>query len=312
MLKALSGGRGFRRHNARQVRRHARGRLRRHPSQPRLRAQRAHRRDSIPAPPDVRRLRCESRAGRRLRRLGRARRFRSSARAIGAAGVIANLQPEEVMRWAYEKFAGIAIVASFQAESSVIIDMASKIRPDIRVLTLDTGRLPQETHDMIDRARERYGIEAQVVHPDAEEDRQIVSQPRPNLFYASPYLRRLCCDVRKSRPLDRALRGYDAWVTGVRREQSATRAETPSFTVDEQHDGIAKIAPLATASKAQVCDYIRANQLPYHALYDQGYTSIGCAPCTGATSAGKYERAKRWWWEQNEVKECGLHWSVPK
>ena len=226
--------------------------------------------------------------------------------------MIANLQPEEVMRWAYEKFAGIAIVASFQAESSVIIDMASKIRPDIRVLTLDTGRLPQETHDMIDRVRERYGIEVQVVHPDAEEVRQIVSQHGTNLFYASPDLRRLCCDVRKSRPLDRALRGYDAWVTGVRREQSATRAETPIFTVDEQHDGIAKIAPLATWSKAQVWDYIRANQLPYHALYDQGYTSIGCAPCTRATRAGEDERAGRWWWEQNEVKECGLHWSVPK
>ena len=226
--------------------------------------------------------------------------------------MIANLQPEEVMRWAYEKFAGIAIVASFQAESSVIIDMASKIRPDIRVLTLDTGRLPQETHDMIDRVRERYGIEVQVVHPDAEEVRQIVSQHGTNLFYASPDLRRLCCDVRKSRPLDRALRGYDAWVTGVRREQSATRAETPIFTVDEQHDGIAKIAPLATWSKAQVWDYIRANQLPYHALYDQGYTSIGCAPCTRATRAGEDERAGRWSWEQNEVKECGLHWSVPK
>src|SRR5438094_936575 len=170
MLKALSGGRGFRRHDARQVRRHAGGRLRRHASQPPVRAQRAHRRDSIPAPPDVRRLRCEPRAGRRLRRLGRARRFRSSARAIGAAGMIANPEPEEVLRWAYENFNRVAIVASFQAESSVIIDMASKIRPDIRVLTLDTGRLPQETHDMIDRVRERYRIEIQVVHPDAGED----------------------------------------------------------------------------------------------------------------------------------------------
>jgi len=223
--------------------------------------------------------------------------------------MIANLEPEEVMRWAYEKFAGIAIVASFQAESSVIIDMASKIRPDIRVLTLDTGRLPQETHDMIDRVRERYRIEIQVVHPDAEEVRQVVSQHGVNLFYNSPDLRRLCCDVRKSRPLDRALRGYDAWVTGVRREQSATRAETPIFTVDEQHHGIAKIAPLATWSKGQVWDYIRANQLPYHALYDQGYTSIGCAPCTRATSAGEDERAGRWWWEQNELKECGIHYS---
>src|SRR5256884_9473354 len=104
-------------------------------------------------------------------------------------------EPAAVLRWAYESYPRVAIVASFQAESSVIIDMASKIRPDIRVLTLDTGRLPQETHDMIDRVRERYRIEIQVVHPDAEEVRHVVSQHGVNLFYNSPDLRRLCCDV---------------------------------------------------------------------------------------------------------------------
>jgi phosphoadenosine phosphosulfate reductase len=217
-------------------------------------------------------------------------------------------EPETVVRWAYDSFARVAIVASFQAESSVIIDMASKIRPDLHILTLDTGRLPQETHDMIDRVRERYHVEVQVVQPDPRDVQEIVAANGTNLFYKSPDLRRLCCDVRKSRPLARALIGYDAWLTGLRREQSATRAETQTATVDPQHGGITKIAPLAEWSKQQVWDYIRVHDLPNHALYDRGYTSIGCAPCTRATSAGEDERAGRWWWEQNEVKECGLHW----
>jgi thioredoxin-dependent adenylylsulfate APS reductase len=220
-----------------------------------------------------------------------------------------NYEPEGVLRWAYENFGRVAIVASFQAESSVIIDMASRIRPDLQVVTLDTGRLPQETHDMIDRVRDRYRIAIQVVQPDPEEVRELVAAHGSNLFYQSPDLRRRCCDVRKSQPLARALRGYDAWVTGVRREQATTRAQTQTVAVDTEHDGIAKIAPLAGWSKAQVWDYIREHDLPYHALYDQGYTSIGCQPCTRATAAGEDDRAGRWWWEQNEAKECGLHWS---
>jgi len=217
-------------------------------------------------------------------------------------------EPAAVLRWAYESYPRVAIVASFQAESSVIIDIASKIRSDIHVLTLDTGRLPQETHDMIDRLRERYRIEIDAVQPDPEEVRAMVAANGTNLFYSSIELRRLCCDVRKSRPLEGALRGYDAWITGVRREQAATRADTPVVAVDTEHGGIAKIAPLAGWSKQQVWDYIREHDLPYHSLYDQGYTSIGCAPCTRATAAGEDERAGRWWWEQGGVKECGLHW----
>ena len=217
-------------------------------------------------------------------------------------------EPETVLRWAYETFDRIAIVASFQAESSVIIDLAARIRPDLSVLTLDTGRLPQETHEMIDRIRDRYEIAVQVLQPDGEEVRRIVSEHGTNLFFHSADLRRLCCDVRKSRPLARALRGYDAWVTGLRRQQSSTRADTPIVRVDDEHGGIAKVAPLAAWTREQVWSYIREHHLPYHPLYDHGYTSIGCAPCTRATAAGEDERAGRWWWEQNEVKECGLHW----
>jgi phosphoadenosine phosphosulfate reductase len=229
--------------------------------------------------------------------------------AVEPAEVSLGSDPEAVLRWAYKTFPRIAIVASFQAESSVLIDMASRIDRGAHVLTLDTGRLPQQTHDMIDRVRARYGIEVQVVSPDAAEVGELVGRHGVNLFYSSPALRRRCCEVRKSRPLGRALAGYDAWITGLRRDQAATRSQTAVVAHDMEHDGRTKIAPLATWSRDQVWDYIRANNVPYHALYDLGYTSIGCAPCTRPTTAGEDDRAGRWWWEQNEVKECGLHWT---
>jgi phosphoadenosine phosphosulfate reductase len=224
------------------------------------------------------------------------------------AEVATGTHPEAVLQWAYDTFQRVAIVASFQAESTVLIDMASRIGRDVHVVTLDTGRLPQQTHDMIDRVRDRYGIEVQVVSPDATEVGDLVGRHGANLFYQSPALRRLCCEVRKSRPLTRALAGYDAWVTGLRRQQAETRLLTAVVAPDLEHEGLTKIAPLATWSKDQVWDYIRQHELPYHALYDLGYTSIGCAPCTRATTANEDERAGRWWWEQGEVKECGIHW----
>jgi thioredoxin-dependent adenylylsulfate APS reductase len=217
-------------------------------------------------------------------------------------------EPEDVLRWAYESFSRVVIVASFQAESSVLIDMAAQIRPDLRVLTLDTGRLPPDTYEMIDRVRDRYGIEIEVASPDADELAGMVRSRGVNLFYRSAQERRMCCDVRKSRPLARALHGYDAWVTGVRRQQAATRAQTAVVAPDPLHPGLTKIAPLASWSKEQVWDYIREHDVPYHPLYERGYTSIGCEPCTRPTSAGEDERAGRWWWEQGEVKECGLNW----
>jgi phosphoadenosine phosphosulfate reductase len=216
--------------------------------------------------------------------------------------------PQEVLRWAYETYPNIVIVASFQAESSVIIDMATRLRDGVRVLTLDTGRLPQSTYDMIDQIRERYGVAVEVVFPDPAELTDMVARDGVNLFYKSIELRSLCCEIRKSRPLERALRGQDAWITGLRRDQAKTRAQTQVVAPDPMHGGIAKIAPLATWSKAQVWDYIRQNDVPYHQLYDRGYTSIGCEPCTRATKPGEDERAGRWWWEDNDIKECSIHW----
>lgn len=217
-------------------------------------------------------------------------------------------EPESVLRWSYDSFARVAIVASLQAESSVIIDLASKIRHDLHVLTLDTGRLPRETLQMIARVRSRYGIDVEVITPDPIETAEMVAAHGIDLFYESVELCRECCDVRKSRPLDRALQGYDAWITGLRREQAATRAQTQVVALDPEHGGITKVAPLATWSKAQVWAYIRDHDLPYHSLYDHGYTSIGCEPCTRATRPGEDGRAGRWWWERDAVKECGLHW----
>ena len=228
---------------------------------------------------------------------------------LAPAELDAGATPEIVLRWTYETFSRVVIVASFQAESSVLIDMASRTRKDVSVLTLATGRLPQQTYDMIDRVRDRYGIEVQVVSPDATDLQEMVGTHGANLFYKSADLRRLCCDVRKSRPLARALHGYDAWVTGLRRQQAETRSQTAAVSADPEHEGLTKVAPLAGWSKDQVWAYIRDHELPYHSLYDLGYTSIGCAPCTRATTAGEEERAGRWWWEQNEVKECGLHWT---
>lgn len=231
---------------------------------------------------------------------------------IAPAGV--NLDaPEAILRWAYETFPRLVIVASFQAESSVLIDMASRIRADVSVLTLDTGRLPQPTYDMIDRVRDRYGIDVQVASPDSADLEEMVGRHGANLFHQSPDLRRHCCEIRKSRPLARALAGYDAWVTGLRRQQASTRSRTAVLAQDPEHEGLTKIAPLAAWSRDQVWAYIQENELPYHSLYDQGYTSIGCEPCTRATAPGEDERAGRWWWEsENEAKECGLHWNAQR
>ena len=217
--------------------------------------------------------------------------------------------PEDILRWAYARFRRVAIVASFQAESTVLIDMAARLVAEPEVVTLDTGRLPQETHDQIDRELARRRLRLHVQAPDANELRALVAEHGSNGFRRSVDLRRLCCEVRKARPLAHALQGFDAWVTGLRRDQARSRAATRVVAADPVHRGIAKIAPLVRWSEAQVWDYIRGRGLEHHELYDRGYRSIGCAPCTRPVAEGEDPRAGRWWWEQEEVKECGLHWS---
>jgi phosphoadenosine phosphosulfate reductase len=231
-----------------------------------------------------------------------------SLTAIDAAG-LGDASAEEILAWTYANHRRVALVASFQAESSVLIHLASKVVERPLVVTLDTGRLPEETHQAMDAFRNRFQIRCQVESPDPGDVAEMVAEHGPNLFYESVELRRHCCDVRKTRPLARVLAGYDAWISGVRREQGATRAATPLITVDGEHGGRIKVTPLAAWTKDQVWDHIRAHNLPVHPLYARGYTSIGCAPCTRATTAGEDERAGRWYWETGAVKECGIHWS---
>jgi phosphoadenosine phosphosulfate reductase len=218
-------------------------------------------------------------------------------------------EPQEVIAWALETFARdrVAICTSFQSDGMAILDMAWRIRPDVRVFTVDTGRLPQETYDLIDRVRQHYGIQIETYFPDTGELQALVRRYGVNLFYQSVPLRLTCCDVRKVRPLVKVLHGLDAWITGLRRDQWATRSNIRKIELDHDHGGIVKVNPLADWTDEEVWDYIRANDVPYHPLYDQGYQSIGCAPCTRPVEPGANARSGRWWWEKDGPKECGMH-----
>ena len=226
-----------------------------------------------------------------------------------AARELERAEPADILRWAYATYPRVAIVASFQVDSSVLIDIASRLGPPVDVVTLDTGRLPQETFEIADELQRRYGFRLHAGLPDPAELRDLTAAHGLNPFYQSVELRRTCCDIRKSRPLDRLLRSFDAWTTGLRRDQGGARSGTPVVAEDPAHPGLAKLAPLANWSRRQVWDYVKEHRIPVHPLYARGYASIGCAPCTRAIEPGEEERAGRWWWEQDTVKECGLHWS---
>lgn len=216
--------------------------------------------------------------------------------------------PEMILKLALEKFyPKIALASSFSAEDTVLIDMLCKLNSKPRIFALDTGRLNQETYNVMDAIREKYGIEIEVYFPQAANIEKMVKEHGLNLFYRSVELRMLCCKTRKVEPLSRALSGLDAWITGLRREQSPTRAKLGKVEIDTVNEGIVKINPLADWSSDQVWSYIRKNNVPYNSLYDEGYTSIGCAPCTRPVRPGEDPRAGRWWWEQESAKECGLH-----
>jgi phosphoadenosine phosphosulfate reductase len=211
----------------------------------------------------------------------------------------------EVIAWALESYGSqFAIATSFQKEGMAILDIAARISPTVRVFTIDTGRLPQETYRMIEIVRERYGINTEIVDPEPEEVRNLVALRGRDLFYESVDARRACCDVRKVRPLERKLATLSAWAAGIRREQSEIRAHIPKV---ERTASPLKINPLADWTAAQLEEYTRLHRVPVHPLYARGYASIGCAPCTRATMPGEDPRAGRWWWEQNAHKECGIH-----
>ena len=217
------------------------------------------------------------------------------------------LSAPELLEWAVSKFgSSLAIATAFQLEGMVIMDMAARISPHVRVLTLDTGRLPEETYRMIETVRDRYGIAVETLAPDPGELEAMVARHGPNLFYREVALRNLCCQIRKVRPLERALRGLSAWVTGLRCGQNDSRVDVRKA---EEIEGKLKLNPLADWTAGQVSDYIQQHAVPVHPLYAAGYRSIGCAPCTRAVKPGEDERAGRWWWEQDAAKECGIHFS---
>ena len=222
------------------------------------------------------------------------------------------LSTADLLDWAFTRFyPRLALACSFQAEESVLIDLMHRVRgADFKVFTLDTGRLNQETYDCMDAMRERYGIQIEVFFPDSEGVEKMVRENGLNLFYNSVELRKLCCGVRKVEPLNRALKGVDAWMTGLRREQAVTRADIRMIELDEAHGNSIKINPLVDWSYDDVWNYIRKNSVPYNRLHKQGYPSIGCAPCTRAVKPGEDLRAGRWWWENPNAKECGLHMNL--
>lgn len=213
----------------------------------------------------------------------------------------------EVLTWFLREYKGkIGLASSLSIEDQAITEMICKIDSSCRIFTLDTGRLFPQTYSLISKTKDRFGKQIEVYFPDYKAVEAMTGEHGINLFYESVELRKRCCHVRKIEPLKRAFEGLEVWICGLRREQSVTRADNNVVEWDKGN-GIIKINPLIEWSEAQVWDYIKQNQIPYNVLHDQGYPSIGCQPCTRAVKDGEDLRAGRWWWENPEQKECGLH-----
>lgn len=199
-----------------------------------------------------------------------------------------------------------AFANSLGAEDMVLTDLIARHAPGIELFTLDTGRLHEETYRLMHRLADHYDIRLRVIFPKPEIVERYAGANGVNAFYRSVELRKACCHARKVEPLQRALSGKAAWITGLRRAQAVTRRELPEQEFDTVH-GIPKFNPLASWSEQEVWTYLRDNGVPYNELHERGFPSIGCAPCTRAVAAGEDIRAGRWWWEDPESKECGLH-----
>ena len=205
-----------------------------------------------------------------------------------------------------EEFSPAVFASSLAAEDMVLTDLILKAGLPIGIFSLETGRLHKETLGMVERVQERYGYEIALYRPAQAAVDAYVEKKGLNAFYDSVELRKECCNIRKVEPLGRALSGKKSWITGQRRAQSATRSDLSVQEYDGSHS-MEKFNPLADWSEQDVWDYIRANEVPYNPLHDQGYPSIGCEPCTRAIQPGEDVRAGRWWWENPDSKECGLH-----
>jgi len=218
-------------------------------------------------------------------------------------------EPQQILQLAFDTFENIAISFS-GAEDVVLIDMASKIRPDLRVFSLDTGRLHTETYKLFEQVREKYQIDIDIQFPEAEAVQRLVSTKGLFSFYQDGH--KECCGIRKVLPLRKKLATLDAWITGQRKDQSpATRAAIPAVEMDmafsTAEKPLHKFNPLSNWSSARVWQYIRQYDVPYNDLHNRGFISIGCEPCTRPVLPNQHEREGRWWWEEETRKECGLH-----
>lgn len=211
-----------------------------------------------------------------------------------------------LLRAAPREYGKVVYSSSLGAEAIVLTDLIWTDVPEIEIFTLDTGRLPEQTRNLIERLENRYQRRMRVYHPAPASIEAWVAQNGINGFFNSVAQRQSCCHVRKVEPFRRAIQGAGAWVTGVRRDQSATRAQAQPIEIDTANGGITRISPLLDWTNEDVWSYIRTNKLPYNPLHDQGYASIGCEPCTRAVQSGEDSRSGRWWWENIDSKECGL------
>jgi len=219
---------------------------------------------------------------------------------------LAQKSAEDILTLIYKKQGkDLVFASSLGAEDQVIFDMISRLDLDIPVFTLDTGRVFQETYDLIAETEKKYKKKIKIFFPNHAIVEEMVNSDGINLFYKSSELRKKCCHIRKLEPLSRALKPYSAWICGLRREQAATRSETK--VIDLDGNGKIKLNPLINWTEKDIWDYIRKHDVPYNKLHDKGFLSIGCACCTRAVAPGEHVRSGRWWWEDPEQKECGLH-----
>lgn len=225
------------------------------------------------------------------------------------SGEAESSSPQEILTWSIKNFQqDIALSCSFGApEGLVLLDMMHRIDPKSRVFVLDTGRMHEAAYELIDRVRERYDKDVEVIVPHAPDVEEMLGRVGMNGFYESIENRKFCCRIRKVEPMNRYLAGLDAWVTGLRREQNVTRESTPKIEIDRGHGDMVKVNPIADWTHDQVMSYVEAHNVPINRLHTEGYPTVGCAPCTRAIGPGDDIRAGRWWWENPETRECGLH-----
>lgn len=220
---------------------------------------------------------------------------------------VSELTPEELLKWAYQTFEKkIVLASSLGLEDQILTHMIATHAPDLRIITLDTGRQFPESYEVIEESMKKYDFRYEVQTPEKNDLQEMVNSKGPNLFYNSLEERKLCCKIRKIDPLKKVLTECDAWITGLRAEQSDNR-NTLEFAAFDQAFGLLKFNPLAAWSWEQCLDYVKANNIPVNALHANGFPSIGCQPCTRAVAEGEHPRKGRWWWEDEAAQECGLH-----